>query len=329
MDKPVHTLEEYGIREQALEFPMMLVLSFVYICNAKCPNCPYTNSSIREDYSDSLVMPEDIFKKIADEAGPYGAWLRVSGGGEPMLHPQAVELFEYAKKAGCRLGLITNGSRFDNEKFDRLLNAGVDMIEFSVDAADEETYSRVRPGLDWNRLVESVRNVVKMRNEKKASTKITASGINQTGVDIDAVASFWEPLVDKFQKRKYLTWGINEDHSADPVPYLPPEERIPCPFLFERLNIDSRGKVMVCGFDIRAVTNMGNISKQSIKDVWQGKGFEHFRRLHLERKGDRIPLCRDCPDWKYRSWNYNYWNIVNKAEEKRQARLSQEPSTAS
>ena len=93
-----HTNDAYGLREEAKEFPMMLVLSFIYVCNAKCPNCPYNNSSIRDKYKDAVLMSEEIFKKIADESGPYGAYLRISGGGEPMLHPQAEELMLYAKK---------------------------------------------------------------------------------------------------------------------------------------------------------------------------------------------------------------------------------------
>jgi radical SAM protein with 4Fe4S-binding SPASM domain len=317
MTKIEHTEKSYGIREQATDFPMMCVLSFVYVCNARCPNCPYTNSNIRQEYKDRPLMREDTFKIIADQCGPHQAWIRLSGGGEPMLHPQAVELMEYAKAQGARIGLITNGSCFNDESIHRLLECGIDMVEFSVDASDPDTYNQVRPGLDWPRLVTTVETFVAERNRLGSPTKIIASGINQQGVDVDQVAAFWEPIVDVFQKRKYLTWGINEDYSADPTPYLPPEAHIPCPFLFERLNIDSRGKVMVCGFDIRAVTNMGNIHDQTIAQIWKGRGFEYFRRMHLEHRGQEIPLCRDCPDWKYRSWKHNYWKIVNHAEKTR------------
>ena len=317
-----HIQQKYGIRPEAEIFPMMCVLSFVYICNAKCPNCPYTNSNIRNDYKDRLMMNEDTFKKIADECGQYKAWIRISGGGEPMLHPLVVELMEYAKLKGAKVGLITNGSRFTEESSRRLLAAGVDMIEFSVDAADPETYHKVRAGLKWEILIANVHRMVALRKELGSPTKIIASGVNQEGVDIDAVAAFWEPLVDNFQKRKYLTWGINDpEKSADPTPYLHSEERVPCPFIFERLNIDSRGKVMVCGFDIAAKTDMGNIHEKSIKDIWHGEGFEYYRKKHLSQTGDEIEMCKNCPDWKYRSWKHNYWKIVDVAEKKRQARL--------
>ncbi|HEX8949594.1 MAG TPA: radical SAM protein [Dissulfurispiraceae bacterium] len=316
-----HKQEQYGIRSEAQEFPMMCVISFVYICNAQCPSCPYTNSGIRNEYRDRPIMNEDTFRLIADQCGEYGAWVRISGGGEPMLHPKAVELIEYAKKAGAKVGLITNGSRFTGESSRRLLEAQVDMIEFSVDAADPITYAGVRKGLDWDTLLKNVKRMVELRNTLKSTTKIIASGVNQVGVDIDAVAGFWEPVVDNFQKRKYLTWGINDpSKSADATPYLPPEQLVPCPFIFERLNIDSRGKVMVCGFDIAAVTDMGNIHEKGIKEIWHGEGFEFYRRMHLSKKGNEIELCKNCPDWKYRSWKHNYWKIVENAEASRRQR---------
>src|SRR5580704_16393153 len=143
----VHTADHYGLRPEASEFPMMLVLSFAYPCNALCPHCPYTNSNIRKEYRDVPYMGADLFKKIADESGPHGAYLRISGGGEPMLHPQGTELMVYAKKAGCKIGLITNGSLFDDDNSRALVEAGVDMVEFSVDACDEDTYNVVRKGL--------------------------------------------------------------------------------------------------------------------------------------------------------------------------------------
>ncbi|HEY5998743.1 MAG TPA: GNAT family N-acetyltransferase [bacterium] len=317
----VHTEEAYGLRPEAAAFPMMCVIAFVYVCNARCPSCPYTNSDIRASYRDMPLMKPETFRIIADQCGPHGAWIRVSGGGEPLLHPDALELFEYATRAGAKVGLITNGSRLDAEAARRLLEAGVDMVEFSVDAADPETYGRVRPGLDWATLLANVERLVAERDRLRAPTKIIASGVNQVGVDIDAVARFWERRVDIFQRRKFLTWGINDpSRSADPAPYLPPEQRVPCPFIFERLNIDSRGTVMVCGFDIAGRTDLGNVHKAPIAEIWHGEGFERYRRLHLQRRGHEIELCRDCPDWQYRSWRHNYWKIVRTAEERRRGK---------
>jgi radical SAM protein with 4Fe4S-binding SPASM domain len=168
--------------------------------------------------------------------------------------------------------------------------------------------------------------MIALRNRLKSPSKIVASGVNQQGVDIDAVERFWreEIGVDNFIKRKFLTWGVNTtldgSRSADPAPYLDTSD-VPCPFIFERLNIDSRGNVMVCGYDIAANTSMGKVSEQSIRDIWHGDGFRHYRDMHLAKRGGEISMCASCPDWKYRSWQHNYWKVVKGAEEQRAVTL--------
>jgi radical SAM protein with 4Fe4S-binding SPASM domain len=309
-----HVQDTFRIKEGAERFPLMVVIGLSYVCNSKCPECPYTNSDIRNLYADVPFMPENIFKVIADQVGEHQAYLRISGGGEPFLHPSIIELVRYAKEKGCKVGIITNGSLVTEKRARALLECGVDAVEFSVDASDAITYARVRPGLDFDRLVRNVKRIVRLRNDLEAPTRILASGVNQLGVDLAKVEAFWTELVDVFQKRKFLTWAINEDHSADPTPYLPPEKNIPCPFLFERLNIDSRGNIQVCGFDIRATTNLGNILSKSISEIWLGPEFQYFRAKHLARKGTDISLCAQCPDWRFRSWQYNYWKLLRDAE---------------
>jgi radical SAM protein with 4Fe4S-binding SPASM domain len=315
--KVVHTQKEYGLRQGAEEFPLMVVLSYVYVCNARCPNCPYNNSDIRSTYKDAMFMSEEVYRRIADECGEYGAYLRLSGGGEPMLHPRAVEDIVYAKRRGAKVGLISNGSRFTEENLRKLIGANTDVLEFSVDAGDEETYARVRPGLDWATVNRNARLAVELRGSLNADTRIIASVINQEGVDVDAAEEHWTAIVDKVQIRKYLTWGYNKDHSADDSPYLPPEERVPCPWLFERLNIDSRGDVTLCGEDIAFDERFANIMDRSIKDIWNGPEFRELREKHISRRGHEIPICAKCPDWQYRSWQHNYWKLVKDAGAKR------------
>ncbi|PYQ47489.1 MAG: radical SAM protein [Acidobacteria bacterium] len=280
-DTLVHTRETYGIEPGAEEFPKMVVLATVYPCNAACPNCPYTetNSDIRMKYVDAPFMDVALFKKIADECGQYGSFVRITGGGEPMMHPaDMTSLIEYARSVKARVWLNTNGSLMPPAKADRLLACGLDQVEFSVDAADPKTYAIVRAGLDWDNLLATVRYIVGERNRRQAST------------------------------------NIDSGHSADPTPYLDKTEGEPCPYPFHRLNIDSRGKVEVCGFDISGRTNLGNVREQTIREIWKGPMFEWWRGKHAAREGGDIPLCRECPDWQYRSWTHNWEKVMRTAK---------------
>lgn len=320
--KTAHTLEDYSAFKTP-EFPKMVVIAINYVCNALCPGCAYTNSDIRDSYNDTKFMSEETFKRIADEVGKENSWLRISGGGEPMIQKNIIELIRYAKNKGCKVGLINNGSLLNEKAARELLEMNIDMIEFSVDACDEQTYNTVRKGLSFNTLINNVQRTFKLRNKLGSKTKIIASAINQTGVDVDEVEDFWKSTVDVFQKRKFLTWGINSlENSADTTPYLPPEDRIPCPIIFDRLLIDSRGRAMFCIYDIAGKTDMGNVQENSIKEIWNSKRFKDIRDLHLSGRGAEIDICKTCEDWQFRSWNYNYFKITKDAETKRVEKLN-------
>src|SRR6202453_3933217 len=112
MTMPVLDNLDFSTRPGAEEFPLMVVISIIYPCNFGCPNCPYTdgNSQIRQFYRENKgdLLPVELWKKMAVECGPYGAWLRCTGGGEPMLHQHMVEMIEFAKAQRARVWLNTN-----------------------------------------------------------------------------------------------------------------------------------------------------------------------------------------------------------------------------
>jgi len=295
-----HTVEKYGLREGAEEFPLMVVLGYIYKCNARCPNCPYNNSDIRENHTDKF-MSTKVFNKVANESGHYHSIIRFTGGGEPMLHPDIEKHIKYAKKRGCKTSVITNGSR-------SVLNLmGVsDGMEFSVDAGSEEEYAIARPGLSWDVLNHNVEEAQK----NQQGTKMVASIINQKGIDVESAKKYWQDKVDVVQIRKFLTWGFNEDNSADGTPYLPPEKTVPCPWLFERIYVDATGDVTYCNANINLDNAFANIFERSLANIWLGKEMTALRNLHLEGRGAKFQMCKRCPDWQYRSWTHNYWKLV-------------------
>ena len=185
-----HHHRDFGLRRGAEEFPLMIVISIIYPCNYGCPNCPYTdsNSEIRKFYHERKgdLFPVPLWQKIATEAGPYGAWLRCTGGGEPMLHPHMVDMVEFAREKGARVWMNTNGSMFGplpqfRKKLERVIGANIDLIEFSMDAGDAETYAKVRPPHGgpprnpqkwWDDVVSNVRAALELRKQLRSTTRV-------------------------------------------------------------------------------------------------------------------------------------------------------------
>ena len=342
----VQTEPTYGLRRGAEEFPLMVVLSIIYPCNFGCPNCPYTdaNSEIRQFYHqrNGDLFPEPLWNRLAAECGEYGAWMRCTGGGEPMLHPHMVEMIEYAKERGARIWMNTNGSMFGptparREKLERVIKTGIDLIEFSMDAGDAETYALVRPPHRggpprdpqkwWGNAVSNVQAALAVRKELKAPTRIVVSIIRQEQIEgrLDAAIDFWmkDVGVDEVITRKFLTWDDNTHiamgHALDPHLYksLPAQKTEPCVWPFERLNVDTLGRIALCGQDIsfRTAELFPNVNDVSIKEIWQGERFSWYRRMHLEGRGAEAFPCRGCSAWfaGIRDWDHGWLKVLKKS----------------
>jgi MoaA/NifB/PqqE/SkfB family radical SAM enzyme len=326
----------------------MVVISLVYPCNFGCPNCPYTdsNSPIRVFYRERHgdLFPVPLWNKIAEECGQYGAWMRCTGGGEPMLHPHMVEMIEYAKSRGARVWLNTNGSMFGptdklRRKLVQIVRAGIDLIEFSMDAGDAATYARVRPPHGgpprdpvawWERQVANVRAALALRKQLTSPSRVVVSIIRQQEMEgkLEQATTFWleEVGVDEVITRKFLTWDDNTSMSfgkaLDPHLYadLSPEGKAPCVWPFERLNVDTLGRVALCGQDIgfRTAELFPSLWDSSLKAIWQGERFNWYRGMHLEGRGAECWPCHGCSAWLagIRDWQYGWLRVLKHSGER-------------
>lgn len=353
-DIPAGRMVSYGLRPGAEEFPLQIIISIIYPCNLGCPFCPYTdgNSEIRKFYHEQGgdLIPPALFRKIAEEAAPYKAFLRCTGGGEPLLHPELINLIEYTKKLGSRLWLNTNGTLLGphtpktQRNLERLLECETDLIEFSVDAGDAQTYSHTRPPRRgegspqrWERLVRAIRYGLEYRQKIKSKTRIVCSIIMDEIMrgKIDAALEFWlnDVGVDEVIKRKYLTWDQNTTldftKAFDPVLYSriyeDDFEIPPCVWPFERMNVDTLGRISLCGQDISFTTSgqFPNLNHSTIKEIWQGETFRQYRQMHLSGKGDQIAPCCNCSAWKagIRDWHHGWLKVLKTAGKKRNQAL--------
>jgi MoaA/NifB/PqqE/SkfB family radical SAM enzyme len=319
-NKITHLPKKFDLTKKAKKFPLLVLVVAASPCNARCPHCPATKLvKIRKTEKPFLTLR--YFKKIIDECSKFDAHIRISGYGEPLLSPYIMDAIEYAKLKNAKFSIITNGSLLDEEKIKRILEAEIDAIEISVDSHRKEIYSKIRVGLDFDRVKRNILNLVKLRNKLKKKTVIMASIINQPSrnPDIEGAQKYWSKIVDKVMIRTYVTWGVlpTKDYGK---PYLDPRNRPPCPYPFERLMIDPTGYVRLCPYDDQQlIPSFGHLSRQSIQEIWLGERFTKIRKNHLARKFDKIELCNKCIDFAYRSWTYNYRRALEDTRRKKKA----------
>src|SRR5439155_4266180 len=116
------------------------------------------------------------------------------------------------------------------------------------------------PQQEWDQQVSKLRAALELRKQHRAATRVVVSVIRQEANEgkLQESIDFWlrDVGVDEVITRKFLTWDDNTTIPAgkalDKHLYaaLPTEKKEPCVWPFERLNVDTLGRISLCGQDI-------------------------------------------------------------------------------
>lgn len=123
-------------------------LAKVYIeptnrCNLDCRTC------MRNVWDEPLGrMGESTFERIVEGLRTLSTPPLVffGGLGEPLMHPDIVDMVGQAKACGGTVELITNGTLLTRKMSADLIGAGLDTLWVSLDGATPESYADVRLG---------------------------------------------------------------------------------------------------------------------------------------------------------------------------------------
>ena len=88
------------------------------LCNRLCVFCPRVDPKVFPNVNEHLAI--DLYRKILNDLKDidYSGRVSFSGFGEPLLHPDHLELIRATREVlpGCWLDIVSNGDRVDAEK---------------------------------------------------------------------------------------------------------------------------------------------------------------------------------------------------------------------
>jgi len=67
-----------------------------------------------------------------------------------------------------------------------------------------------------------------------------------------------------------------------------------CPFPFYSLIFNADASVVVCCFDHMRRTKIGDITKSTVKEIWNSKELRDFRIMNLTNNRKRNAFCANC-----------------------------------
>ncbi len=134
-----------------LRYPSKLYVETTTRCNLACPMCVKQTRGRGE--AEGLLAPA-LFEQITP-ALPHLEAVILNGIGEPLLHPCLENFITTAKEHMPKTGWVgfqSNGLLIDEARAASLVEAGVDKVCISVDAADPRVYRSLRSGGEFDRI---------------------------------------------------------------------------------------------------------------------------------------------------------------------------------
>lgn len=126
-------------------------------CNLACKMC-IRNDTVKQPRHMSL----EKFKRVVDQIRPKK--ITYAGVGEPTLNMQLPEMIEYAASKGAD-SMISSNLTLGEKVLSRVAKSGPKVIKISIDAADKETYIKVRGEDFHDRILAGIGIINKCKKE--------------------------------------------------------------------------------------------------------------------------------------------------------------------
>jgi radical SAM protein with 4Fe4S-binding SPASM domain len=281
--KAVRRLLLLAGRERAPRLPEIVQIEATNICNATCTFCPRDDMKRRQG-----IMDWALYQKIVDECAALGiGHVRMHNYGEAFVDKQLPEKIAYAKSKGIReVGVITNGSLLGPDVAKAVVEAGLDAINISLDAAGKATFESTRLGLKYDKVIANVEGLVTIRRELgRTRPKLILSFVRQdNSAEEQAFIDHWSAVADKIHITELHNWAGSRARRAD--------VNFPCYRQWLTFTVLWDGRVSLCCADLDGKVVLGDLRTQSIADVWNNDAYRKVRREQLESGGPEI--CRNC-----------------------------------
>ena len=284
-------------------------------CPQHCVHC-YNNLPAGDAEAARGELTREEHCRILDEMAEAGCLWLLYTGGEPLLRPDFLDIYTYAKKKGFLITLFTNGTLITPEIADHLAQWRPFSIEITIYGRTRETYERVTgvPG-SYERFMRGVQLLVDRRLPLKLKTVVFSvnrhelADMQQFAKDLGAGFRFDAmlnprvdcsrgPLAVRLQPGEIVQLDLNDGARVSewkrfatrfcglPVTPEAGAQIYSCGGGVTGFAIDPEGKMSVCV-----------ISRFATYDLRRGsfqQGWDHLTREVRGTKITRVTKCTTC-----------------------------------
>lgn len=321
----------YVMNEVKLNKPLTFFWEPTEYCNLKCLHC-YTNSS---PYKKNVIDFEHA-KKIIDLMFKEGIYSLGIGGGEPLLIDFLPNLIKYITDKGMQVSISTNGLLLTEQLIKQLKDAGLKIIQLSIDGI-KECHEYLRGKGTFDKVIEKIDLIKKYNISFRIGCVVNKYNYNKLdefielmknkGVEVINFFRFmpsnnrYDLCLDKYQllevSKKLISYYKKNRYGENKF-YITFESLSFFAFLIEpkfiestnctagiaKFNLSCSGDVTPCNYIHRVV---GNINEMPISDIWKKITYK------IKEQRDIPDECFECIHKEYCRGGCKGFSFINSA----------------
>jgi MoaA/NifB/PqqE/SkfB family radical SAM enzyme len=288
-------------KDRLCKFPFLIDIELTNHCNLKCIFCGQQAMTREKGF-----MSEDIFKKVINECSLYNTPVRFIRWGEPFLHEKIIDFCKYTKTKGVPLHITNNGLVIKKSDMKALINMEIDSLIFSFQGTTKEQYEIIRNNKLYNKLKSNILKLIEMRgNKSKPFIHISSTVTDESEREIEDFVNYWGHIVDsvgigKTNLSRMPDHKIKSTETINKIKVLRKRETIekdyrPCNEIYQKLSVNWDGKVTCCCGDYDDFLIVGNISYDTLYNIWNSsRELKAFRELLDNMMHKSLTLCNTC-----------------------------------
>ena len=278
-----------------------LRLELSNICNHKCLCCP--NSKMKRK---RCHMPSELVYRLLKEGEELG--IKEVGlfiAGEPFVSPELEDYIKFAKEHSYEYVFITtNGALATPARLEKVIDAGIDSIKFSINAGTRESYKVVHGRDDYDKVFEHLKHADQYRKRKNAKVKLMTSFVvtKYTKDEIDMHYNKILPYVDDICFFNAESFGGQMEEEIkelrvkidnDKMPQYTIPNKIPCVELFKTICVTAEGFMTCCCSEAFNYLVVEDVNSMLLREAWHSESMQNIRRRHIEGNIDGTQ-CYKC-----------------------------------
>lgn len=259
-DKVIKKYIDWFMKQENTPLFASCMIETINRCNGSCEFCPANvNDENRPFKKMTTEMFEDIIFQLKEMEWCGKLYLSINN--EPFIDKRILDFSQFVKKnlPGVEIAMVSNGTLLSIDKLDEI-----------VGKIDEITINDYSEQYALAKSHKEIYRHVKKHNDRFKNVRIV---INR-----------------RYRKEILAT-------RAGTAPNKPKKNNsidTPCIYPFLDLLIFPDGKVGMCCNDCKEITDFGDITQNSLSEIWNNSKFQKLREAMSGGYRSSYPFCKEC-----------------------------------